>query len=169
MNKSLKNFGIFLIISLIVIGSLLAFTILPSMYSQYQNKLTAPQQLIPNTYQNTKYGFELVFPATWKSTRGDFGYNEEMYPDFGYVSFQPDNSRFEIFQIGIFTKEQWNNWSSKTDVHILGQSDAYVFTSSEYQKNISDDCSGGEQFNNFERDRCKETPKILSTFRVINK
>lgn len=122
------------------------------------------------TYQNQKYGFEVSFPPTWKSSKGDFGYNEEVSPDFGYISFQPDGTKYEIIQIGVYTNKQWNKWQHKQDEFILGQNQHYVFTSSsDPDTKLSDEnCNGGGQFNKFEQERCKETPQILKSFRIIN-
>jgi hypothetical protein len=120
----------------------------------------------PNTYQNKKYGFEITFPETWKNPP-NFGFKEQMSPDFGYVSFQPQGTNFNTLQIEVFTKDQWNKWKNKSGSHILGQNDAYVYAFSQDPNNIKDDCTGGGQFSKFEKDRCKEVPQIIKTFKLI--
>lgn len=122
------------------------------------------------TYQSKKYGFGISFPLTWRSLTGDFNYNEEVNPDFSYVGFSPDGTRFMIVQIYVLTHDQWNRQSNKEEHYILGKNERYLFTTTiDPKQELSDnDCVGGGQFDDFERDRCKEVPKILRTFFVTN-
>lgn len=119
------------------------------------------------TYQALKYGFKISFPPTWASAKEDFGFSEHMYPDFGYVGFHPDGTRFTIFQIQILTKEQWAKWESKGKMHVLAENDTHIFLFADDPDDMKDDCTGGGQFDKDEQDRCKETSQIVKTFSLI--
>jgi len=119
------------------------------------------------TYRNEEYGFTLEFPSTWD---GYFSGGTN-YPNYSYVgfSFKDDNRRpFTIFQIVRYNNQQWELIGGKVPQQkILSQSDDFTL--------VCDGCcyedgdfTGGGQFDEFQKERCKEASEIVKTFSLID-
>lgn len=127
-----------------------------------QTPTSTPTLLIQDTqkYTDTKFGFTLEFPNTWKSyvvtTNNQNGYS------VGF-SFKDPHQPFTIFQIYHYTKSQWIGLQKNPMTKLIEQSDGSVFACDGCCKS-SGNFTGGGQFDQFQIDRCKEVPEILKTF-----
>jgi putative hemolysin len=113
-------------------------------------------------YKNDKLGYELKLPKTWvgyKITEGD-------NPTFSYsgFSFGSPHQPFTIFYINRYDKKQWDAVVKKDAVKVLDQSDDTVL--------VCDGCcfengdfTGGGQFDEFQKQRCRDVPQIIKTFK----
>ncbi|MCF7835734.1 MAG: hypothetical protein K9M15_01290 [Candidatus Marinimicrobia bacterium] len=129
------------------------------------------------TYRNEEFGFEIGILPTWESynvsvSKCCHNISSNELNNFTDIIFSPKAvDRFGIFEIMIFTKEQWNRWqrdSHKIELYVLGQNDLYVMAIDNMQtEDALIDCTGGGQYNKFEQARCKEIPQIIKTFEII--
>ena len=123
------------------------------------------------TYRNEKYGFGLSFPDNWS------GYKPivKEYPQWTETCFSiadKGERAYCIFQIIVFTKEQWVSFKEKypgaKDVKENNQNNKYVFKYGYTTNNSSyEECENG-QLSKFQCDRSRESLQILSTFKFTD-
>lgn len=115
-------------------------------------------------YKNSKWGFELKLPQSWKGyqvSEHDWtnSPNHEYTADICLYFERPDSIPACILQISVFSPSEWQALIKKggSQPKLLGQSNQYFFTSSEYDPQCT-------QLDSFQCDRSKELLHILPTF-----
>lgn len=121
------------------------------------------------TYKNVEYGFEISFPNTWKSAKGNFGFEAHISnADYNFLSFHPDGtSSYIIDNIMISANDDVSSMSD-TD-NILGKNKNYFFNILNSNPALEEFiyCDRKNQQNAYEQARCKEVPNIIKTFKII--
>jgi len=118
-------------------------------------QVNQPQEIV---YNNSKYGFSLTFPQTWKGysaknrtlNLGSFGTSDSV--DFGF------SVQDSLFNVSIHTKSQWQQIKSEegpTPTY-LGENSQYVFGYATAQDAANDTIIA----------RMREIQDIVKTFKV---
>lgn len=132
---------------------------LQNQVNQFNQQIDQPQEIAREiVYKNSKYGFSLTFPQTWKgyATKsrtlnwGLFGTSDSV--DFGF------SVQDSLFNISVHSKKQWQQINSEEGPKpaYLGENSQYVFGYATAQYAANDTINA----------RMAEIPDIVKTFKL---
>jgi hypothetical protein len=117
------------------------------------------------TYQNEEYGFELIFPDTWKGftvERSETNYENSFYYFTHPQRKSSDGMPGEVgFVILVYTQKEWDNWFDFSDMHkpsAINKKNGLIFAYSPGNAAAPGDLA----------DRFNEINDIIKTFKFLD-
>lgn len=117
------------------------------------------------TYRNDEYGFSLNFPESWSGYKITT-HKPEHQTDICFFIKEKGELSFCLFQIIVYTKEQWDLFKEKSPQIIQDNENSKYFFRYSYMKDVSKtkNCEN-QELSQFQCDRSREAHQILSTFK----